>query len=123
VKKPTERPGLQLNLPLPSDPAVAIPEGKQKVGFSWGATGMVEKTPDLRVQDAIQMVFAKMTQLGSIRQVLLWFRQEKICLPALPRDPLGQPSQNLRNQGQPRPDRQAKEVNVGRLRFRCKAAS
>lgn len=30
MKKPTEHPGLQLNLPLPSDPAAAIPEGKQK---------------------------------------------------------------------------------------------
>jgi DNA invertase Pin-like site-specific DNA recombinase len=60
------------------------------VGLCWGATGKVEKTPDRRVQDAIQMVFTKMTQLGSIRQVLLWFRQEKICLPALPRDP-GEP--------------------------------
>ena len=29
MKKPTERPGLQLNLPLPSE-AAAIPESKQK---------------------------------------------------------------------------------------------
>jgi hypothetical protein len=30
VKKPTERPALQLNLQLPNDPAAAIPEGKQR---------------------------------------------------------------------------------------------
>jgi excisionase family DNA binding protein len=60
------------------------------VGFCWNAIGRVEKFPDRRVQDAIQTVFTKMTQLGSIRQVLLWFRQEKVSLPALPRDP-GEP--------------------------------
>jgi excisionase family DNA binding protein len=60
------------------------------VGFCWAANGGVEKYPDRRVQDAVHLVFSKMTQLGSIRQVLLWFRQEKISLPALPRDP-GEP--------------------------------
>jgi excisionase family DNA binding protein len=60
------------------------------VGFCWVSKGNIEKFPDRRVQDAIEMVFTKMTQLGSIRQVLLWFRQENISLPALPRDP-GEP--------------------------------
>ena len=61
------------------------------VGFCWTSAGQIEKCPDRRVQDALQLVFAKLTQLGSIRQVLLWFRQEKISLPALPRDP-GEPN-------------------------------
>lgn len=30
MKKPTRRPGLQLNLPLLNDPAAAVPESKQK---------------------------------------------------------------------------------------------
>lgn len=30
MKKPTDQPGLQLNLPLPNDPATAIPADKQK---------------------------------------------------------------------------------------------
>ncbi len=30
----------------------------------------------------IQLVFRKMTELGSIRQVLIWLRQENVCLPA-----------------------------------------
>ena len=41
----------------------------------------IELTPDLQVQEAIRGVFAKFLQLGSARQVLLWYRQEKIPLP------------------------------------------
>lgn len=51
------------------------------VGYIWGVNG-IEKDPDLRVQQAIQMIFSKMMELGSVRQVLLWFRRERISLPA-----------------------------------------
>jgi excisionase family DNA binding protein len=60
------------------------------VGLCWTGVGKIEKDPDRRVQQAIQQVFTKMTELGSVRQVLLWFRQEKISLPAFPREP-GEP--------------------------------
>jgi DNA invertase Pin-like site-specific DNA recombinase len=54
------------------------------VGFCWTRSGRVEKDPDQRVQQAIELVFRKMTELGSVRQVLQWFLQENISLPAFP---------------------------------------
>src|SRR5205085_11168767 len=42
-----------------------------------------EKDADRRVQEAITLVFRKFYELQTIRQVLVWCRQEKILLPAL----------------------------------------
>ena len=53
------------------------------VGFCWTLAGKIEMDPDRRVQQALQLVFTKMTELGSMRQVLLWFRQRKMCLPSI----------------------------------------
>jgi len=33
------------------------------------------------VQQALELVFRKMTELGSVRQVLIWFRQQNLRLP------------------------------------------
>jgi DNA invertase Pin-like site-specific DNA recombinase len=60
-------------------------------GFYWNSSGKIEKDPDQRVQQAIQLVFSKMLELGSVRQTLLWFRQENVHLPVWSRDPSGAP--------------------------------
>lgn len=50
------------------------------VGYVW-TEGRIEKDADQRVQQILSLVFAKMTELGSVRQVLLWFRREGLALP------------------------------------------
>src|SRR6266478_3456107 len=53
------------------------------VGYCWTQNGKIEIVPDRRVQQAVQIVFSKMTELGSARQVLLWFGGEKVSLPSV----------------------------------------
>ena len=43
----------------------------------------IEIDPDLRVREAISLVFRKFAEFQSIRQVHLWLRQEEIELPAV----------------------------------------
>lgn len=52
------------------------------VGYVKAPNDRVEIDPDLRVRKAIGLVFRKFRQFGSIRQVLMWMRQERIELPA-----------------------------------------
>jgi excisionase family DNA binding protein len=42
----------------------------------------IEKDPDQRIREAMDLVFRKFREMGSVRQVLLWIRQEHIELPA-----------------------------------------
>ena len=51
------------------------------VGFVRTAEGQIEKSPDRQVQQAIEAVFGKFNQLGSVRQTVIWFREEQILLP------------------------------------------
>src|SRR6266702_972148 len=46
----------------------------------------MEKTPDRQIQEAITGIFRKFRELGSARQVLLWYRDEKLLIPALSRE-------------------------------------
>ena len=50
----------------------------------WKASGdRIEKDADRRVQETVLLVFRKFAELQTIRQVLVWCRQERILLPAL----------------------------------------
>ena len=52
------------------------------VGFVWGeADGEVRLDPDEAVTNALQTVFERFAEVGSARQVWLWFRSENLMLP------------------------------------------
>jgi excisionase family DNA binding protein len=53
------------------------------VGYVKTEDGVIEKDPDRRVQDGISLVFRKFAELQTVRQVLLWFRQENVLVPAI----------------------------------------
>ena len=52
-------------------------------GLGWTLDGQIELNPDRRVEQAIRMVLDKLTEFGSVRQVLMWLRDEDLSLPTL----------------------------------------
>ena len=53
------------------------------VGYVRTAGNRIERDPDARVRQAIDLVFKKFTETHSVRQVLLWLRQERIEMPVI----------------------------------------
>src|SRR5258708_22446477 len=56
------------------------------VGYLRTEEAGVHKTAPRQVQEAIAGIFRKFHELGSVRQVLLWYRDEKLPLPVLSRE-------------------------------------
>ena len=52
------------------------------IGFVRAEPDRIEIDPDLRIREALSAVFKKFAELRSVRQVLLWLREESISLPA-----------------------------------------
>lgn len=50
-------------------------------GYVRDAEGRSVKDPDRRVREAIDLVFRKFRELGSVRQTFLWFHSEGVELP------------------------------------------
>lgn len=53
------------------------------VGYMKTGDDRVEMDPDRRVREAIALVFRKFAELQTVRQVLVWIRQQQIVLPAI----------------------------------------
>lgn len=54
------------------------------VGYVRAEKYRCEMDPDRQVQAAIRLVFSKFRDLGTARQVMLWFREEGVSLPVRP---------------------------------------
>lgn len=50
-------------------------------GYVLERSGTVVKSPDRRVVESLELVFAKFAEMSSIRQTFLWFRENRIELP------------------------------------------
>ena len=58
-------------------------------GYRRGADDRIEQDPDGRVHAALALVFRKFREIGSVRQLALWMRQEGIELPTAGYGPQG----------------------------------
>jgi DNA invertase Pin-like site-specific DNA recombinase len=51
------------------------------IGYLRGANDRLEQDPDRRIREALSLVFRKFREIGSVRQLAMWLRQERIDLP------------------------------------------
>lgn len=51
------------------------------IGYIKGTEDRIEKDPDARIRAAIDLIFSKFAELGSVRQVFFWLDRQKIELP------------------------------------------
>ena len=62
------------------------------VGYLRGVNDRLEQDPDRRIREALSLVFRKFGEIGSVRQLGLWLRQERIDLPIVVHGPQGRAS-------------------------------
>jgi DNA invertase Pin-like site-specific DNA recombinase len=60
-------------------------------GFCWDELGQMEKDPNERVSQCIEVVFRKFRELGSVRQVQLWFLENGMQFPIVQNGLRGRP--------------------------------
>ena len=65
------------------------------IGYRRGADDRLEQDPDRRIREALSLVFRKFSDIGSVRQLALWLRQEGIDLPVAVYGPQGRAVQWL----------------------------
>ena len=59
------------------------------IGYRRSADDRLEQDPDRRTREALSLVFRKFREIGSVRQLVLWLRQERIELPTAVHGPQG----------------------------------
>lgn len=54
---------------------------KIPVGYVKNELGRLEKHPDRRIQHTVELIFDKILEIGSVRQLMLWLREQGLCVP------------------------------------------
>ena len=59
------------------------------IGYRRSCDDRLEQDPDLRIREALSLAFRKFREIGSVRQLVVWLRQEGIELPTAVHGPQG----------------------------------